>query len=143
MRSPRPVSGRSPWRSAIEWSTGSWNPKHYREADAKRLYYLSMEFLISRSLTNNLTNLGLLDECRAVLGSTASLWTMSNRARSMPLGNGGLGRLAACFLDSLATLSMPGFGYGINYEFGLFRQEIRTANRSSSRTTGARTTRRG
>ena len=100
--------------------------KHYREADAKRLYYLSMEFLIGRSLTNNLTNLGLLDECRAVLGEYGiALDDVEQSEVDAALGNGGLGRLAGCFLDSLATLGMPGFGYGINYEFGLFRQEIR------------------
>src|SRR5262245_49056413 len=100
--------------------------KRYRAADAKRLYYLSMEFLIGRSLINNLANLGLLDECVAVVKEYGiSLTNVQESEVDAALGNGGLGRLAACFLDSLATLGMPGFGYGINYEFGLFKQEIR------------------
>lgn len=96
-----------------------------RERQAKRLYYLSMEFLIGRSLGNNLQNLGILDLCDdalAALGS--SLEEVMSEERDAALGNGGLGRLAACFLDSLATLGMPGYGFGINYEFGLFKQKI-------------------
>ncbi|MFL5342917.1 MAG: glycogen/starch/alpha-glucan phosphorylase [Gemmataceae bacterium] len=98
----------------------------YRRADAKRLYYLSMEFLIGRSLTNNLTNLGLLQECGKVLTEFGvDYGQVEDSEVDAALGNGGLGRLAACFLDSLATLGLPGFGYGINYEYGLFKQEIR------------------
>ncbi|HVS37764.1 MAG TPA: glycogen/starch/alpha-glucan phosphorylase [Gemmataceae bacterium] len=97
----------------------------YRQADAKRLYYLSMEFLMGRSLVNNVVNAGLLEPARALLGQMgASLGDLDESEPDAALGNGGLGRLAACFLDSLATLGMPGFGYGINYEYGLFRQEI-------------------
>src|SRR5262245_3621727 len=100
--------------------------QRYRRADAKRLYYLSMEFLIGRSLHNNLANLGLLDECRAVLGELGvNLSDVEENEVDAALGNGGLGRLAACFLDSLATLGLPGFGYGINYNYGLFKQEIK------------------
>jgi starch phosphorylase len=100
--------------------------ERYRAADAKRLYYLSMEFLIGRSLVNNLLNLGLLDAAREALKALGfDLNLIEQRESDAALGNGGLGRLAACFLDSLATLGMPGFGYGINYEYGLFRQEIR------------------
>ncbi len=100
--------------------------QRYRQADAKRLYYLSMEFLIGRSLVNNLVNLGLLEPARAVLAEMGvSLADLDECEPDAALGNGGLGRLAACFLDSLATLGMPGFGYGINYEYGLFRQEVR------------------
>src|SRR5262245_34051865 len=99
--------------------------ERYRQADAKRLYYLSMEFLLGRSLGNNLQNLGLHDRFRETLSELGmNLEELEAREPDAALGNGGLGRLAACFLDSLATLDMPGFGYGINYEFGLFRQEI-------------------
>lgn len=98
----------------------------YRRTDAKRLYYLSLEFLIGRSLRNNLVNLGLLDCCRRALQDLGmDFEDIEEQETDAALGNGGLGRLAACFLDSLATLGLPGFGYGINYEYGLFRQEVR------------------
>src|SRR5208337_3117592 len=94
--------------------------------NSKKLYYLSLEFLIGRSLENNLFNLGIIDTCRDFLAENGiDLQTLFDEEPDAALGNGGLGRLAACFLDSLATLDMPGYGYGINYEFGLFRQEIR------------------
>jgi glycogen phosphorylase len=97
--------------------------RRYREQDAKRLYYLSMEFLMGRALGNNLTNLGIYDEARTVLNELgADLEELQSLEHDAALGNGGLGRLAACFLDSMASLDLPGFGYGINYEFGLFRQ---------------------
>ncbi|MCX5881856.1 MAG: glycogen/starch/alpha-glucan phosphorylase, partial [Deltaproteobacteria bacterium] len=97
----------------------------YQAADAKRLYYLSMEFLIGRSLGINLTNMDIFEACRtALMDMGVDLEEVREQEPDAALGNGGLGRLAACFLDSLATLDYPGFGYGIHYEYGLFRQEI-------------------
>jgi starch phosphorylase len=97
----------------------------YVAASAKRLYYLSMEFLMGRSLGNNIGNLGLTSETSSLLATLhEDLASLEDAEQDAALGNGGLGRLAACFLDSLATLGMPGFGYGINYEFGLFKQTI-------------------
>lgn len=97
----------------------------FRSAGAKSVYYLSMEFLIGRSLRNNLHNLGLYAEMEDALAKlNLRLSDLFEVEPDAALGNGGLGRLAACFLDSLASLHMPGYGYGINYEFGLFRQKI-------------------
>jgi glycogen phosphorylase len=97
----------------------------YQASDAKSLYYLSMEFLMGQSLSNNLYNLGILEECQQALATMElNLEEILDSEPDAALGNGGLGRLAACFLDSLATLGMPGYGYGINYEYGLFTQEI-------------------
>jgi len=99
--------------------------ERYRQAQAKRLYYLSIEFLMGRSLSNNLYNLGLFTLCQEALRNLGiDLSMVEESERDAALGNGGLGRLAACFLDSLATLDMPGYGYGIHYEYGLFQQEI-------------------
>ena len=99
--------------------------QRYRELDSKRLYYLSMEFLMGRWLSDNLCNLGLMEKCQAVLAEfNIHLENVLEVEPDAGLGNGGLGRLAACFLESLATLGMPGFGYGIDYEYGLFKQEI-------------------
>jgi glycogen phosphorylase len=97
----------------------------FRAANAKSVFYLSMEFLLGRSLRNNLQSLnlyGVIEDALAHLGLRLS--DVLEIEPDAALGNGGLGRLAACFLDSLASLHMPGYGYGINYEFGLFRQEI-------------------
>jgi glycogen phosphorylase len=99
----------------------------YDAANPKRVYYLSMEFLIGRTLVNNISNLGVEDLVRADLRSDSRQdWiAMIESEPDAGLGNGGLGRLAACFLDSLATLQIPAIGYGLRYEYGIFRQEIR------------------
>jgi glycogen phosphorylase len=100
--------------------------QRFDRSNAKKLYYLSLEFLIGRSLENNLFNLGIIDTCRDFLAENGiDLQILFDEEPDAALGNGGLGRLAACFLDSLATLDLPGYAYGINYEYGLFRQEIR------------------
>jgi len=97
----------------------------YRETRAKRMYYLSIEYLLGRCLGNNLYNMNLDGLCRGMLQEWGyNLEEIREFERDPALGNGGLGRLAACFLDSLATLDMPGCGYGIHYEFGLFKQSI-------------------
>ena len=100
--------------------------QHYYRSDAKRVYYLSMEFLLGKALESNLINLGLLDTMREALdGLGLELDDLYPEEPDAGLGNGGLGRLAACFLDSMATLALPAYGYGIRYEFGIFDQEIR------------------
>ncbi|HEX4510831.1 MAG TPA: glycogen/starch/alpha-glucan phosphorylase [Burkholderiaceae bacterium] len=91
----------------------------------RRVHYLSMEFLMGRALGNALMALGLHEPLRAQLGAGApELGDVLEREPDAALGNGGLGRLAACFLDSFATLGLPSFGYGLRYEFGMFRQRI-------------------
>ena len=91
--------------------------------NVRRVYYLSLEYLMGRVLSNNLVNLGLREvAAEALKGLGQNLEAVTEEEADMGLGNGGLGRLAACFLDSLATLDIPAVGYGIHYEFGLFRQ---------------------
>ena len=99
--------------------------RRYRQADAKHLYYLSMEFLMGRLLGDTVCNMRLNEVLESVLGEFGiRLEAVLESEADAGLGNGGLGRLAACFLESLATLDMPGYGYGIDYEYGMFRQEI-------------------
>jgi starch phosphorylase len=99
--------------------------ERYQQKDPKRLYYLSIEFLIGQSLCSNLHNLRVRELYRQALRNLGTdLEAIEESEADAALGNGGLGRLAACFLESLATLGMPGYGYGINYEYGLFKQEI-------------------
>ncbi len=98
----------------------------YYEKDAKRIYYLSAEFLLGRSLGLSLINLGQYEAVRRILGKYGlDLTRLLEQEMDPGLGNGGLGRLAACFVDSMATLGLPGYGYGIRYEFGIFEQAIR------------------
>ena len=99
----------------------------YNQVGTKRIYYLSIEYLIGRSLENNLYNLGLYDILKDIQIDgfpDFSLQDIFDAEYDPALGNGGLGRLAACYLDSMASLAIPGFGYGINYQFGLFKQKF-------------------
>jgi starch phosphorylase len=97
----------------------------YESENAKRIYYLSMEFLIGRSLANNVTNLMLDPLVRhAVLEKDIDWFELVEEEPDAGLGNGGLGRLAACFLDSMATMQLPATGYGLRYEYGMFKQSI-------------------
>jgi len=110
---------------------GRWikTQQQYYEADVKRVYYLSMEFLIGRTLENSLINLRLLENCRkAVHDLGFDLDFIIEMEADAGLGNGGLGRLAACFLDSMATLGIPGYGYGIRYDYGIFTQKLQEGN---------------
>jgi len=100
--------------------------KAYARENPKRIYYLSMEFLIGRSLENNMTNLLLGPLVKqAVKGKNLDWLEILDEEPDAGLGNGGLGRLAACFLDSMATMQLPGMGYGLRYEYGIFKQVIR------------------
>ncbi len=98
---------------------------YYRQPDIKRVYYLSLEFLIGRTLGNSLVNLNLYNACYDALQEAGyDLEDLRELEEDAALGNGGLGRLAACFLDSMATLQLPGYGYGIRYNYGMFHQRI-------------------
>ena len=99
----------------------------YNKCGAKRVYYLSIEYLLGRSLENNLHSLGLFDIMKNIKIEGLPDMTLEeifDTEYDPALGNGGLGRLAACYLDSMASLGLPGFGYGINYKFGLFKQKF-------------------
>jgi len=99
----------------------------YYDKDVKRVYYLSLEFLIGRTLTNSLINLCIMDECKAAIKELGiDFETIVEEEKDAGLGNGGLGRLAACFLDSMATIGYPGYGYGIRYDYGIFNQKIQS-----------------
>ena len=98
----------------------------YDKQDPKKVYYMSMEFLMGRALGNNLLNLKAMDEVRAALDELGvDLDILEDEEPDPALGNGGLGRLAACFLDSLATLGYCAYGCGIRYRYGMFKQEIK------------------
>jgi starch phosphorylase len=99
--------------------------EHYYKTDAKRVYYLSLEFLLGRLLMNNIMNLRASDIYRQAIEDVGyDIDTLAAEEADAGLGNGGLGRLAACFLDSAATLDIPFYGYGIRYEYGIFRQRF-------------------
>jgi glycogen phosphorylase len=98
----------------------------YERENPKRVYYLSMEFLIGRSLANNITNLLLDPLAKQVVKQRSLDWVgLLEQEPDAGLGNGGLGRLAACFLDSMATMQLPAMGYGLRYEYGIFKQAIK------------------
>ncbi len=104
------------------WLSGQ---RAYYNAMAKRVYYLSLEFLPGRFMMNYITNLKMKDECAGALSDSGfSLEQLEEEECDAGLGNGGLGRLASCFLDSMATLRIPAYGYGIRYDYGIFSQEI-------------------
>lgn len=99
--------------------------KTQRKNHSKRVYYLSLEFLMGRAMTNNIINLGIEKPVKDALASLGYDYEeLRDTESDAGLGNGGLGRLAACFMDSLATLELPAYGYGIRYNYGIFRQKI-------------------
>ena len=110
------------YAALLQWSKEKMNGMKHNEGDRK-LYYISAEFLIGKLLSNNLINLGLYEQISQELEENGKNIAQIEEAEPEPsLGNGGLGRLAACFLDSIATLNLNGDGIGINYHLGLFRQ---------------------
>src|ERR1700756_4993823 len=99
--------------------------KTYERKNPKRAYYMSMEFLIGRSLANNVTNLLLNPLANEGVRQENLNWVeLLEQEPDAALGNGGLGRLAACFLESMATMQLPAMGYGLRYEYGIFKQSI-------------------
>ena len=114
-------------RSVRDILTHRWveTNRCYNRVNPKRIYYLSMEFLIGRSLANNVTNLLLDPAIASVIDEKDVDWlALLQKEPDAGLGNGGLGRLAACFLDSMATMQLPATGYGLRYEYGMFKQTI-------------------
>lgn len=104
-----------------------WNRTQQRQtfADSKRVYYLSLEFLMGRALDNAMLNIGQKDIAKAGLADLGfRIEDIIDQEHDAALGNGGLGRLAACFLDSLASLNFPAWGYGLRYRYGIFKQTI-------------------
>ncbi len=100
--------------------------KNYQAQDVRVVCYLSAEFLTGPHLANNLINLGIFDEAEEAMRQLGlDLEDLMEQEEEPGLGNGGLGRLASCFMDSLATLDIPAIGYGIRYEYGIFDQQIR------------------
>ncbi|CAG9045681.1 Maltodextrin phosphorylase [Chlamydia abortus] len=131
VRSPESASARDIFtavsQTVMEWLAKGWlkTQNSYYEQDVKRVYYISMEFLLGRSLKSHLLNLGMLDLVRDALEELHyDFDTLIQMEADAGLGNGGLGRLAACYLDSMATLGIPAYGYGIRYDYGIFDQKI-------------------
>ena len=109
-------------QASINWAL---TKKHVREKEQKQMHYFSMEFLVGRLLVNNLMNLGIYEIVKDGLADlNINIHELEELESDPGLGNGGLGRLAACFMDSLASLSLPGHGNTIRYEYGLFKQKI-------------------
>nr|XP_054759260.1 LOW QUALITY PROTEIN: glycogen phosphorylase, brain form-like [Lytechinus pictus] len=107
---------------------GRWirTQQYYYETDPKRVYYLSLEYYIGRTLTNTMVNLGIQGQCDEALYQLGlNIEELEELEEDAGLGNGGLGRLAACFLDSMATLGLAAYGYGIRYDYGIFTQKIK------------------
>ncbi|XP_030854392.1 glycogen phosphorylase, brain form [Strongylocentrotus purpuratus] len=107
---------------------GRWirTQQYYYETDPKRVYYLSLEYYIGRTLTNTMVNLGIQSQCDEALYQLGlNIEELEELEDDAGLGNGGLGRLAACFLDSMATLGLAAYGYGIRYDYGIFTQKIK------------------
>ncbi|MHA6323857.1 glycogen/starch/alpha-glucan phosphorylase [Roseivivax sp. CAU 1753] len=133
-------AGIEDWRMALSFAirdhiADSWFKAAgvTRDNGAKRVYYLSMEFLIGRLLEDGIVNLGLVEQSREALASLGQDYdTVLADEPDAALGNGGLGRLAACFLESLSTLGCPAYGYGIRYEHGLFRQSFQDGKQVES-----------
>ncbi len=131
IKSPESIQAREQYeafaRSVRDVLSQRWvlTEKTYEQGNPKRIYYLSMEFLLGRSLSNNVTNL-LLDPvvAQAAKQKDLDLLSLVDQEPDAGLGNGGLGRLAACFLDSMATMELPAMGYGLRYEYGIFKQTI-------------------
>lgn len=112
-------------RTVMERVTENWYDTDEIYSKGKQAYYLSAEFLMGRALGNNLINLGILDDVREVLAELdIDFNVIEDAEEDAGLGNGGLGRLAACFLDSMVTLNLPGHGYGIRYKNGIFNQKF-------------------
>ena len=114
-------------KSAMNIITKDWliTKSIYEKEEVKQAYYLSAEFLMGRAFSNNLVNLTIYSQVKEVLDELKiDVNIIEDQEEDAGLGNGGLGRLAACFLDSLATLGLPGHGYGIRYKYGMFKQKI-------------------